>query len=404
MTKTDAVRSVHIDAPSPAGNLARGGATWYSWLLVGSYVYALSVQGNALPFLQAEFGLSYRAVSLHSSAIAAGIILVGLFGERVIRRIGRRASLRLAAGGLAAGSVLLCLSPAPWASIASCFLIGLIGTLIHAVVPALLADIHGERRAEAYAGQAIVACVFGLSAPLVTGVCIALALGWRAAVVVGGILAIAIALGFRRTVIVERAPREQRQGGALPPAFWAYWALCVAATALEFSILIWAPAYQERVVGLGPAAAATAAAGFPLGMLVGRIVLRRLVRRIAPRRLLVAALAIVFLGFLLYRGVGWPAIAVVGTFVIGLGIGPLYPLSASFAVGSAADKRDIASVRLAIAFGISLLLAPIALGTLADQVGLGPAHLVLPALIAVACCSFFTAEALQRRSTVSTAA
>ena len=113
-----------------------------------------------------------------------------------------------------------------------------------------------------------------------------------------------------------------------------------------------------------------------------------------------AALAVAFLGFLVYRGVGRPAMAVVGIFVIGLGIGPLYPLSANFAVGSAADKRDLASVRLAIAFGVSLLLAPMALGTLADQVGLGPAHLVLPALIAVACCSFFIAEALQRRSAV----
>ena len=331
-----------------------------------------------MPFLQAEFGLSYRAVSLHSSAIAAGIILVGLFGERVIRRIGRRASLRLAAGGLAAGSVLLCLSPAPWASIASCFLIGLIGTLIHAVVPALLADIHGERRAEAYAGQAIVACVFGLSAPLVTGVCIALALGWRAAVVVGGILAIAIALGFRRTVIVEMAPREQRQGGALPPAFWAYWALCVAASALEFSILIWAPAYLERVVGFGPAAAATAAAGFPLGMLVGRIVLRR-----SGAENCAAPAA---------DGRTWPSRSWAFS-SIAVSAGQRWRWSASSSSVSASrrsircrrislsarrrSKRDLASVRLAIAFGVSLLLAPIALGALADQVGLGPAHLAL---------------------------
>ena len=397
MTKTSAIRSLGT-------GLVRGAATWYSWLLIGVYIYALSVQGNAVPFLQAEFGLSYRAVSLHSSAIAAGIILVGLFGERAIRRLGRRRSLRLGAGGLAAGAVLLCLSPAPWASIASCFLLGIIGTLIPAVVPALLADIHGERRAEAYAGQAIVAYVFGLSAPLVTGICIGLGFGWRPAVLFGGALAIAIALGFRRTTIVGPAPREQRQGRGLPPAFWAYWALAVAGCALEFSVLIWAPAYLERVAGFGPAAAATAAAGFPLGMLVGRVVLRGLLRRVAPRRLLIAALAVAFLGFLVYRGVGRPPVAVVGVFVIGLGIAPLYPLSVNFAVGSAPERRDLASVRLAIAFGVSLLLAPNALGALADQVGLGPAHLALPVLIAVAYASFFIAEALQRRSALATVA
>src|SRR5688572_5033973 len=91
----------------------RGQATWYSFLLTGFYIYAVNVQGNVVPFLQAEFALSYRAVSLHSSAIADGIILVGLLGDRVEARLGRRRTLWLGIGGLAAGSTLLCLAPAP---------------------------------------------------------------------------------------------------------------------------------------------------------------------------------------------------------------------------------------------------------------------------------------------------
>jgi hypothetical protein len=58
-------------------------ATWYCWLLTGFYLYSVNLQGNVVRFLQAEFALSYRAVSLHSSAIAVGIILVGLLGDRV---------------------------------------------------------------------------------------------------------------------------------------------------------------------------------------------------------------------------------------------------------------------------------------------------------------------------------
>ena len=113
-------------APAPAHRaLVRAPATWYSWLLIGAYIYLLNVQGNVVPFLQDEFALSYGAVSFHSSAIAVGIILVGLFGERVTRGIGRRKTLWLGVGGLAAGAVLLCLSPAPWASISSCFVMGI---------------------------------------------------------------------------------------------------------------------------------------------------------------------------------------------------------------------------------------------------------------------------------------
>ena len=106
---------------------------------------------------------------LHSSAIAVGIILVGLLGDRVEARLGRRRTLWLGIGGLAGGSTLLCLAPAPWASISACFLMGALGGLLPAIVPAVLADLHGPRRAEAYAGQAIVAYAFGLAAPLLAG-------------------------------------------------------------------------------------------------------------------------------------------------------------------------------------------------------------------------------------------
>ena len=78
-------------------------ATWYCWLLTGFYLYSVNLQGNVVPFLQAEFVLSYRAVSLHSSAIAAGIILVGLFGDRVEAWAGRRRTLWLGIGGLSGG-------------------------------------------------------------------------------------------------------------------------------------------------------------------------------------------------------------------------------------------------------------------------------------------------------------
>ena len=68
---------------------------------------------------------------------------------------------------------------------------------------------------------------------------------------------------------------------------------------------------------------------------------------------------------------------------------------------NAAEARELASVRLSIAFGVSMLLAPIALGALADEVGLGLAHLALPALIVIAYACFFIAEALQKRSGIA---
>jgi mono/diheme cytochrome c family protein len=68
------------------------------------YLYSVNLRGNVVPFLKAEFALGDRAVSLHSSAIAVGIILVGLPRDRVEAGPWRRRTLWLGVGGLAGGS------------------------------------------------------------------------------------------------------------------------------------------------------------------------------------------------------------------------------------------------------------------------------------------------------------
>ena len=73
--------------------ILRGPVTWYCYLLFGSFNYLLNIQGNVIPFLKSELDLSFRAVSLHSSAIAVGMIAVGLFGDGLRRRLGRGKAL-----------------------------------------------------------------------------------------------------------------------------------------------------------------------------------------------------------------------------------------------------------------------------------------------------------------------
>ena len=222
----------------------------------------------------------------------------------------------------------------------------------------------------------------------------------------GAFVGIAVGLHFRRLGSAELGAGPDAASAAhagarresLPPAYWAFWSMVVASVSLECGIVFWAPAYLERVVGFSAAGAAAAAAGFPLGALIGRIALRTLVARVVLRRLLITSLALVALGFVLYWGIGSPTAAVVGVFILGLGVGPTFPLGIEFCVGAAPKARDLASMRLAIAFGLALLAAPIALGALADAMTLGPAHLALPVLILAAFITFFAGEALQRRA------
>jgi MFS family permease len=193
-------------------------ATWYSYLALGFFTYLLTIQGNILPFLKQELDLSYRVVSLHSAAIAVGMIAVGLLGDRVVRRWGRRLALALGAAGAASGAILLCMAPSAWASIASCALIGALGALIPAVVPALLADLHGARRHVAITEASAASYAFAMTAPLLTGLSIALFAGWRPAVLAGALVGILFLFVFRRAAIVDAVRSDASPSAGLPAA------------------------------------------------------------------------------------------------------------------------------------------------------------------------------------------
>jgi MFS family permease len=64
--------------------------TWLAFGMLGFYNYLLSGLGPLMPSLREDLGLSYTIASLHFSAFAVGMILAGLIGDRVVRRIERR--------------------------------------------------------------------------------------------------------------------------------------------------------------------------------------------------------------------------------------------------------------------------------------------------------------------------
>lgn len=378
--------------------IRRGRVTWYSYLSLGFFTYLQNIQGNILPFLRTELDLSYRVVGLHSSAYAAGLIAIGLFGDWVVRRCGRHRALGVGALGMSAGAVLLCLAPAAWASVGCCALMGVTGGLIAAVVPAVLAETHGEGgRDVSFAEATAITYAFATLGPLVMGLSVVLSLGWRGVVLLGAAFGALILVAFRQTPLPKSTEGPGSAGAGLPAAYWAYWALLATVVALEFCVLIWAPEFLERVAGLSRATAAASAAAFSLAMLVGRVGTGGLVRRVAAPHILVAALAVTLLGFLVYWGTGQPLAVVAGLFVLGLGVAPLYPLSLGLALGAAGARSDTASARVLLAEGLAIFMVPALLGGLADEVGLRLAHLVLPGLAVGALLCLAVAGALRRR-------
>ena len=128
--------------------LIRTPLTWYAYLLSGFFTFIISLQGNIMPFLRDELGLNYAAVSLHPSALAAGMMATGLFTERVVAAIGRGWTCLIGVAGCIAGLLVICIARNAASRIAGCSLVGLTAAmllgrpagsvLVRRVAPALL--------------------------------------------------------------------------------------------------------------------------------------------------------------------------------------------------------------------------------------------------------------------------
>jgi fucose permease len=388
-------------APARAA-ITRDAVTWYAYLLLGYFTFLSTSQGNIIPFLQAELALSYGAVSLHSSAIAGGLLVIGLTGDRIIARFGRRKMLIFGALASALALAALALAPSVYATVASCFFMGLTGAFIPAVVSALLSDIHGDRRDIALTEANAVCYAFAIAAPLIAGLAVWAGWTWRVVPLAGVASALLVVAVYWRQPIPEgRRPTVAETKTSLPPAYWAYWAMLGFAVALEFAALLWAPAYLEKIVGLSASNAALGAGAFFAAMLIGRTLGIRVVSRYRARDIYLAATAVTVAGFAAYWLAPMPAFAIAGLFVIGLGIALLFPIILSFALGAAGMASNRASTRAMLAPALAIILSPPLLGLLGDNVGLWWAQGMIVVFVALTMAAFLVAQRLEGYSASS---
>jgi len=355
-----------------------------AYFFLAFYGYFLNVLGPITPFLKDELQLSYTVSSLHFTAFAVGILLVGLGGHVPIRRLGRWRALWIGAAGMSLGALLLVAGQTPVVTIGAAFLMGAIGSLILAVVPSALSDRHGELRAVAISEANVIASIVTTAAPLLVGWLAYSVGGWRLALVlVAGVLLL-MYLGFRKvasplgTSIQGDATQARRP---LPIRYWVYWTALVLAVSVEFCMIFWSADYLINVLGMPKAGAAQAVSLFFVGMILGRLAASRLVQRYAASRLVLGATLLAGLGFLVFWRTGSLIFTLGGLLVTGLGVASLYPLILSLAIGTAPDNTVQASARATLASGAAILTLPLVLGRLADAVGIRPAYGVVALLL-----------------------
>jgi fucose permease len=378
-----AVTETRID-PNARPGFHRDTATWACYALLALLTSCYGMIGPLLPWLREALDLTYQQGAYHSVAMAVGVTGMGLMVPNFAPALGRRGCVAVCLSMMAAGLSLLCLAPALAVSLAASVIIGAALPFAVMVAPAVLTERHGIHTGIAMAEANAIAYLGFLFAPAMVSLAAA-AGNWRWSFVLPAAF-YALYWGLMRRFDFGAVRLKSADGvaAALPAAFWWHWLMLIFSISAELCMVVWGPSYLETVLGLPRAQALWAAMIFPLGMLLGRIMVSAALRRFRSEELALAAMLAGALGAMLFVGSGTLWVAAAGLFLSGVGMAGLYPFGITLAMQAAGPVMDRAAARASLASGLAILLAPFVIGTIADRAGMQAAFVLVPALLAVA--------------------
>lgn len=377
---TDAVR----EASSRSADVSLAGQPWGIYLMFGLFGAQQGMLGPIMPFLRAELGLDLRWTGLHFSAYALGLALVG-FPYRWLERRALpwgRVMIAVATVILASGSLSLA-RHLPLTLLAAA-LMGLSGGWVMAVGQALLGARYQQQAAAKLLAAHVVAGLCVLGGALLVGAATSLGSSWRLAplVVAAGAVLLMAACGSRFGPVArgtaEARPAALRDSVPLGRRLQlSILALVLLGISAEWGVGFWGAEYFKAHAQLSASAAASLMSLYFAGTVCGRLASGYTLRRVTPLRLLLAVIfaAIVTLLLMYLLPQRWATIAL--TFVLGACLGNFFPLILGSAMRIAPHASSALSALASQAVGVALLLAPLLLGLLGEQIGVQAAFALL---------------------------
>ncbi len=368
-----------------------------AYVAYASVGWFLSGIGAALPDLRQALGGWASAYPVLPGAVILASALVAVRRHRRAEPHRAHAEvLRIGAGGLAAGAVVMGVTRWPAIGVLGALGASLGGALLVRYLPGVLATAAPDRPARAIMRANAWSSLGGIASPAVIGLTIAVGIGWMPG------MAGPLALGAAVVVASLRRHRPDGPGregspaegnrpaigspgdggiGVLPPlaTWWRAWAVLCVGIVVEFCFAYFAATYLHDDIGLSTAMAAACAAVWGIGMTAGRFVVS--LRR--PPATLAVPIAVLAAGFVLFWGFATPAVAVTGVLVAGLGAAPMYPMRVDALLRHFPHSPDQGSARAGLASGAALVGAPALMIGLRAALGVRRAYLAVPVLLAV---------------------
>ncbi|NTV65875.1 MAG: MFS transporter, partial [Oscillochloris sp.] len=176
-----------------APRFVRDRMTWVLYGMLSLYSLALNALGPMLPYLRQDLQLSNTTASLHGSSFAAGMILAGLGGARLVQRLGSPLALSVGCVGLSLGALGLAFANQLWLSLGACLLMGALGSLVLLLVPTLLVERHPRDHTRSLTEANVGGSLAAVAAPLLIGTLVQTGLGWRSVWLLAALSALILA-------------------------------------------------------------------------------------------------------------------------------------------------------------------------------------------------------------------
>lgn len=358
--------------------------TWVTYLLMGAYGAWVYAFGATRASLSDDQGISLTMAGLYGTAIALGLVVMSGLNAKVAGRLGRGGSMRLGSVTVIVG-ILIITSGLPFAvTLTGTFVAACGGALAVSGVSAFVSAQQGLAAPAALSEASAIAAIASFIGPVVAGVCIAIGWGWRPALWTVALCFLLVEMLRGRNVREYDGQGDARELPSkvrdLPRLFWWTALTMLPAAGIEYCLALWSTDYLKERGGLGGGAEQAALVSIVIGLLIGRVVGSRIAERMNPERLLIGAFALSGLAFLVVWSIPNVALMLIFLVVTGCGVGLHWPLAIGRSIRSAPQFADRASGTGTMAAGIAVMIAPFALGALADGFGLQWAFLIVPVL------------------------
>jgi MFS family permease len=340
--------------------------------------------GPAQQLLREEQGTSLTVAGLHGTMMGLAAIIAGLIQPNLVHRYGRRniSWIGLAIFGIgvpffALGSSISFTLPAV---LFSC--VGFNFVILNMVTQ--LSHHYPNTPDLAVSQSNAINSVGYVLGTIAVGTLATYNISWRLALLLCIPAAVILYFYGRNKIVDSHDYDAPKQSGKLGAKFWIAWIGFFATISSEFATSFWAATLITERTGADPAISTLCIAALGTGMGIGRWFIPIWLRKTTLDNRLKTILITQIVAFMVFWFSHNLEVSLIALLFIGLGISGQFSMSSVRLIKLSDNRPDLAMGKSAYAAGLAIALAPFALASLGDQIGISRAYLMVPGLIAIA--------------------